>query len=131
MLCSATLAQIRQLDKPFDNFIKSVSGCPTSTPSALLYGPTTKCAAGFPRLSDDVCEEKLAILTRCTYNVDNAKNACHALFERCFRETSTAHPLECVEYDAVHHWGATERVNWAHAPLEWLQEHNMTLLRGG
>jgi hypothetical protein len=102
VLCSATLAQIRSIDKPFDKFIKAIGGCPTSTPSALLHGPINKCAAGLPRLSDDVCEEKLAILTRCTYNVDNAKNACQALFERCFRETSIAHPLECVEYGAVH-----------------------------
>ena len=126
-LTSASLDELRGVDKIFYKFHKSVSKNMAGFPCDLMYLPSTVGGVGISRFSDQVQMDKLGMLLQGIASGGDLAAAAEGLIHRASRHTDSAIP---AGYAMQIHSKKRKRY-WTRSVLEWLEEAHLTLCRGG
>ena len=126
-LMSLTLAELTSVDKIFHKFhCKALKQLP-SFPYALMYLNPERGGCGVRKFSDIANVDKLTELLRGCQRSDEVELATSGVLQRVLRTNGL--PLADHYRTCFLHKRGTR--HWVRSLLEWLQEHQLFLWRGG
>ena len=126
-LTSASLLELRDIDKQLFKFHKYITKNMNSFPYDLMYIPSTLGGVGINRFSDLVQQDKMGMLFHGLACGGDLKAAVEGLLHRASR---LAHSTVPTGYE-MQLLSKSKKRYWLRSILEWLEESQLSLCIGG
>ena len=126
-LTSASLLELRDVDKHFFKFHKSITKSMNSFPYDLMYMPSTLGGVGINRFSDLVQQDKLSMLLHGMACGGDLQAAAEGLLHRAGRLSQSTLPTGY----SMQLLSKSKKRYWLRSVLEWLEDAQLSLCTGG